>query len=37
MTSKPGTKEQCFEQLLLGKTVKSESWLAPELPDGKAG
>jgi Fe-S cluster assembly protein SufD len=29
MTSKPGTKEQCFEQLLLGKTVKSESWLAP--------
>ena len=29
MTSKPGTKEQCFEQLLLGKTVKSENWLAP--------
>ena len=23
------TKEQCFEQLLLGKTIKSESWLAP--------
>ena len=22
-------KEQCFEQLLLGKTIKSESWLAP--------
>ncbi|MEO6974297.1 MAG: Fe-S cluster assembly protein SufD [Gallionella sp.] len=29
MTAKSGTKEQCFEQLLLGKTVKSESWLAP--------
>jgi len=27
MTSKPGTKEQCFEQLLLGKSVKSENWL----------
>lgn len=27
MTSKPETKEQCFEQLLLGKTVKSEVWL----------
>jgi Fe-S cluster assembly protein SufD len=26
-TSKPGTKEQCFEQLLLGKAVKSEGWL----------
>jgi Fe-S cluster assembly protein SufD len=23
------TKEQCFEQLLLGKTIESESWLAP--------
>jgi len=29
MTSKPWTKEQCYEQLLLGKTVKSESWLSP--------
>jgi len=29
MTAKSGTKEQCFEQLLLGKTVKSENWLAP--------
>ncbi len=29
MTAKPATKEQCFEQLLLGKTVKSENWLAP--------
>lgn len=27
MTSKPETKEQCFEQLLIGKTVKSEIWL----------
>ena len=24
-----GTKEQCFEQLLLGKTVKSSGWLEP--------
>lgn len=23
------SKEQCFEQLLLGKSIKSESWLAP--------
>jgi Fe-S cluster assembly protein SufD len=27
MTLKPGTREQCFEQLLLGKAVKSENWL----------
>jgi Fe-S cluster assembly protein SufD len=27
MTLKPGTREQCFEQLLLGKAVKSEGWL----------
>ncbi|HSM98110.1 MAG TPA: hypothetical protein VLS47_03755, partial [Gallionella sp.] len=31
MTAKPGTREQCFEQLLLGKTVrsaaKSGGWL----------
>ncbi|MGA8862999.1 MAG: Fe-S cluster assembly protein SufD [Gallionella sp.] len=29
MTAKPVSKEQCFEQLLLGKTVQSEGWLAP--------
>jgi Fe-S cluster assembly protein SufD len=29
MTQKTKTREQCFEQLLLGKTIKSESWLAP--------
>ena len=27
MTQTQGTREQCFEQLLLGKAVKSESWL----------
>jgi Fe-S cluster assembly protein SufD len=27
MTLKPGIREQCFEQLLLGKAVKSEGWL----------
>lgn len=27
MTQKQGTKEQCFEQLLLGKEVKSGGWL----------
>ncbi|HTN94197.1 MAG TPA: Fe-S cluster assembly protein SufD [Gallionella sp.] len=26
-TQTQGTREQCFEQLLLGKAVKSESWL----------
>lgn len=29
MTAKPASKEQCFEQLLLGKAVESEGWLAP--------
>ncbi len=29
MTTKPASKEQCFEQLLLGKAVQSEGWLAP--------
>ena len=27
LTQKQGTKEQCFGQLLLGKSVKSEAWL----------
>jgi len=27
MTLEPGTRQQCFEQLLLGKTVKSAGWL----------
>ncbi|MFZ5524397.1 MAG: Fe-S cluster assembly protein SufD [Pseudomonadota bacterium] len=27
MVQKQGNKEQCFEQLLLGKAVKSEGWL----------
>ena len=27
MIQKQGTKEQCFEQLLLGKDIKSEGWL----------
>jgi Fe-S cluster assembly protein SufD len=29
MTPKTQSREQCFEQLLLGKNIKSESWLAP--------
>jgi len=27
MSAEQGTREQCFEQLLLGKTVQSEGWL----------
>ncbi|MGA9667533.1 MAG: Fe-S cluster assembly protein SufD [Gallionella sp.] len=29
MTAKPASKEQCFEQLLLGKTFKTDNWLTP--------
>ncbi|MGA7594503.1 MAG: Fe-S cluster assembly protein SufD [Gallionella sp.] len=29
ITAKMGTKAQCFEQLLLGKSIKSGSWLGP--------
>jgi hypothetical protein len=27
MTRESGTKEQCYEQLLLGKAIKADGWL----------